>query len=181
MSSVNKRFTKSSRSSGGPQQQQQQQHSQHHQNTANNDGNDDDSAAAYIPKHISFPDSLTNSSEFLNELFIFLLTVFACASQFIHLYRTVFWLPESFTNKTVNLYLIDTYLVVFIVVIIGRRLLFCIICKIMNLMLPDRLRNSAYRVCRFMFLDLLILVLGGCTVKIFQNHSYVYTICLCYP
>lgn len=51
------------------------------------------------PKHIRFPD-VPYSSELVNELMIFVYTMIATAMQFLHLYRTVWWLPESNTNRT---------------------------------------------------------------------------------
>lgn len=51
------------------------------------------------PKHIRFPDVPFNS-ELLNELMIFVYTTIGAAMQFLHLYRTVWWLPESNTNQT---------------------------------------------------------------------------------
>lgn len=58
------------------------------------------------PKHIRFPD-VPYSSELTNELMIFLYTMIATAMQFLHLYRTVWWLPDSNTSQTmVNLFLL---------------------------------------------------------------------------
>lgn len=51
------------------------------------------------PKHIRFPD-VPYSSELVNELMIFIYTIIATAMQFLHLYRTVWWIPESNTNQT---------------------------------------------------------------------------------
>lgn len=50
------------------------------------------------PKHIRFPDVPYNS-ELVNELMIFAYTLIATAMQFLHLYRSVWWLPESNTNQ----------------------------------------------------------------------------------
>lgn len=51
------------------------------------------------PKHVRFPD-VPYHSELLNELMMFAYTIIAAAMQFMHLYRTVWWLPESNTNQT---------------------------------------------------------------------------------
>lgn len=55
------------------------------------------------PKHIRFPD-VPYSSELVNELMIFAYTLIATAMQFLHLYRTVWWLPESNTNQAMVKY-----------------------------------------------------------------------------
>lgn len=59
------------------------------------------STMAFVPqpKHIRFPD-VPYQSELLNELMIFSYTFLAAAMQFLHLYRTVWWLPESNTDQT---------------------------------------------------------------------------------
>lgn len=51
------------------------------------------------PKHLRFPD-VSFHSEVLNELVMFAYAVIATAMQFLHLYRTVWWLPESHTSQT---------------------------------------------------------------------------------
>lgn len=63
--------------------------------------NNNMSTASYPPqpKHIRFPDVPYNS-ELLNELMMFAYTIIAAAMQFLHLYRTVWWLPESNTSQT---------------------------------------------------------------------------------
>lgn len=55
---------------------------------------------APMPKHIPFPD-FPGSSELINELIMFLFITFAAAMQFINLYRTMWWVPESNTTRTV--------------------------------------------------------------------------------
>lgn len=46
------------------------------------------------PKHIPFPD-IPQNSELLNEFLMFAYTALAASMQFLHLYRSVWWLPES--------------------------------------------------------------------------------------
>lgn len=52
-----------------------------------------------LPKHINFPDVPHN--EFFNEFFIFAFTIISVLTQFMHLYRTVWWLPDSYTHQTI--------------------------------------------------------------------------------
>lgn len=49
------------------------------------------------PKHIPFPD-VPQTSEIFNELVMFVYTSLAASMQFLHLYRTVWWLPDSHTS-----------------------------------------------------------------------------------
>lgn len=61
------------------------------------------------PKHVRFPD-VPYHSELLNELMMFAYTIIAAALQFMHLYRTVWWLPESNTNQTMVNSIFSTYI-----------------------------------------------------------------------
>lgn len=59
-------------------------------------------SATPMPKHIPFPD-YPGSSEILNELLMFLFTTCAAAMQFINIYRTNWWLPQTpITNTMVR-------------------------------------------------------------------------------
>lgn len=61
---------------------------------------DENSIYTPLPKHIPFPD-VPSSSEIFNEFYIFLFSLIAAGAQFMHLYRTVWWLPDSYTNHTI--------------------------------------------------------------------------------
>lgn len=64
------------------------------------------------PKHIPFPE-VPQSSELINELLMFGYTVLATSLQFLHLYRTVWWLPESHTRYAmVNTYDFPTLFII---------------------------------------------------------------------
>lgn len=52
------------------------------------------------PKHIPFPD-VPQQSEIVCEMVMFLYTGLAASAQFLHLYRSVWWLPESNTKHIV--------------------------------------------------------------------------------
>lgn len=52
------------------------------------------------PKHIPFPD-VPQQSEIMCELVMFVYTALAASAQFLHLYRSVWWLPESNTTQAV--------------------------------------------------------------------------------
>lgn len=60
---------------------------------------DEQHSYAPLPKHIPFPD-VPHNIEFVSEFSIFFFTLIAAGAQFMHLYRTVWWLPDSYTNHT---------------------------------------------------------------------------------
>lgn len=51
------------------------------------------------PKHIPFPNTPTENNV-LFEVMIFTFSLVAAGLQFLNLYRTVWWLPHSYTNQT---------------------------------------------------------------------------------
>lgn len=126
------------------------------------------------PKHIRFPD-VPYSSELVNELMIFMYTMIATAMQFLHLYRTVWWLPESNTSQTMviqclyfkhfetsdillihivlllfpqNFYLIDEHLTLFIVILLGRRFMYCFLIGLLEMLCPKRIYQVTLRFIR---------------------------------
>ena len=56
-------------------------------------------APAALPKHFPFPNTPTDS----DVMFDFLMALFGtCGAgfQFLHLYRSIWWLPQSYTKST---------------------------------------------------------------------------------
>lgn len=52
------------------------------------------------PKHIPFPD-IPSNSDLINECIIFLFALFSAGMQFLHIYRTAWWFPESHVNHAI--------------------------------------------------------------------------------
>lgn len=69
------------------------------QQSMQTNGQGNESSYPSQPKHLRFPDVPYNS-ELFNELILFAYTTVAAAMQFLHLYRTVWWLPESNTSQS---------------------------------------------------------------------------------
>lgn len=135
-----------------------------------------------FPKHLPFP-QVPHNSELFNELYLFVFSVMCAALQFIHLYRTTFWLDQS-SSSTVNFYLIDKYLVYFILVISSRRLFYCILERGSEYLCAKRsysLEESTLRCIKYAYFAVLVLLLLTCSFKIFQKYSLLYIICLSYP
>lgn len=56
-----------------------------------------------VIKHIQFiqSQSFSQKNEIVNEAIIFIFSLIAASSQFVHLYRSVWWFADSYTNYTV--------------------------------------------------------------------------------
>nr|CAD7195490.1 unnamed protein product [Timema douglasi] len=81
------------------------------------------------PKHIPIP-SVPHDGSVMFEVVMFMFTATASFLQFLHLYRTVWWLPQSYTKYAMNFYLMDPYLVGFIATILSRRLVYCMLSRV---------------------------------------------------
>lgn len=154
-----------------------------------------------IPKHIAFIQTTFShhDNEILSEFIIFVFTIIAASSQFVHLYRSVWWHAESYNNYSMvgswlvidalincliffqNFYLIDKSLVVFIFVMIGRRFFFCIFAKLLELVCPDKYYTMAEKILKYVFLSVLEFIFLVCNIKIFQNYNIMNILYLIYP
>ncbi|XP_054740387.1 transmembrane protein 39A [Anastrepha obliqua] len=137
---------------------------------------------APMPKHIPFPE-FSGSSEVINELVMFLFITFAAAMQFINIYRTLWWLPESNIKHTVNIHLIEPYLVAFIVLLMSRRFIYCFLIHGQDLLQNFSSKHRRiYRVLvKYSFSCGLAGLLGFCMFKIYVKNSFIPVFLLIYP
>ncbi|XP_055691711.1 transmembrane protein 39A [Lutzomyia longipalpis] len=129
---------------------------------------------AALPKHAPFPD-VSHFPEFINELIMFIFVTIAAFSQFLHLYRTGWWLEESHVYETMNFYLIDKYLVMFIVTILARRVVYMAIVGLMTL------TPWQEKVISYAYFGFLSAILMFCSIQLYQKSNSMYLFCLCYP
>ena len=61
------------------------------------------------------------------EAFVFVFSTMALGLQYINLYKTVWWLPQSHSTYALNFYMIDPYLCTLLVIINSRRVLYAFI------------------------------------------------------
>lgn len=141
---------------------------------------DNTTSRVISPKHIPVP-SIPQEGNFKFEITMFVFTVMTSFLQFIHLYRSVWWLPQSYTRYTVNFYLIDPYVVGFIATILGRRLVYCGFSRILKRWSPASLLPILEQLLRLLLLGLVLASLMWCTYHIMQNHPIVNIFYLCYP
>ncbi|CAH2047500.1 unnamed protein product, partial [Iphiclides podalirius] len=132
------------------------------------------------PKHIPFP-YISHDGEMLFEFMNFDFTLVAAALQFLNLYRTVWWLPHSYTNQGMNFYLIDPHLVAFIVTILSRRWLLCVTLAILRCVLAPKIMPNATIAARMFILGVILGALAWCTYFIMLKYPVVEIFYLLYP
>lgn len=117
-------------------------------------------------------------------VFEFIMFAFVCTAlllQYLHLYRSVWWLPHSYNNNAMNFYLVDPVLIVFSVSILSRRMLWTMIKKILNKSLPSNWTQSFIIVFRSMMTMSVLLSLLVMVYVIVQKHHLVNILYLVYP
>uniref|UniRef100_T1IUB5 Transmembrane protein 39A n=1 Tax=Strigamia maritima TaxID=126957 RepID=T1IUB5_STRMM len=133
-----------------------------------------------MPKHIPIPD-IPADSDLIFELIVFLYTLMALGLQYVNLYKTVWWLPHSHVKHAMNFYLIDVHLAGFVVIVLFRRLIWCIIKDILNSFLPSAIRQTVLQFGRMFVCFVLIMWLVWCTYHIVSQHPLMHMLYLYYP
>ncbi|CAG0887551.1 unnamed protein product [Cyprideis torosa] len=137
------------------------------------------------PKHVPIP-HISQDSTLIFEGNMFLFTVLALALQYLHLYRTVWWLPHSYNQYAVNFYLIDPYLVGFLVCLLSRRFVWAVVKGFVTLLLPSSPSMIGVKhwtiTCLWYFTVIgLGSVISYFTYFVFKQHPLINFMYLCYP
>lgn len=133
-----------------------------------------------MPKHVPIPD-IPADSELLFELITLIYTAMALGLQYLNLYRTVWWLPHSHVKYAINFYLIDPYLVGFIIILLARRFLWCIFKQLINKYMVGYTKRLLLQVFRIAIGLIVLAGLTWCSYYIVQTHPLVNMFYLCYP
>ncbi|XP_015512102.1 transmembrane protein 39A isoform X1 [Neodiprion pinetum] len=142
--------------------------------------NENWSSRPLAPKHVPIPVVPVDGQLSFEALSLGISTV-AVGLQLLNLYRTVWWLPQSYNEYTMNFYLIDPYLLVFIGTMLVRRLVYALLRKLVDATAPTRWLPTAQRVMRVCLLLVVISVLCWCLYYMSENHNSMKVFYLCYP
>merc|ERR1711976_294969 len=82
------------------------------------------------------------------EAFIFIYCMMALLLQYLHLYKSVWWLPHSYNSYAMNFYLIDTQLMSFCLLVLVRRLVWTLEKKLIVYISPVNWERSFVIVAR---------------------------------
>ncbi|CAG9858110.1 unnamed protein product [Phyllotreta striolata] len=132
------------------------------------------------PRHFPFPNTPVDNDLFFEGYMCFF-AIATTALQFLHLYRSVWWLPNSYTRLAMNFYLIDPYLVVFIIVTLSRRFVYMMGCVVLNQIVDDRSQYYVHSYFRLVLFGVTSLILAGCMYNVIQNYHLEKMLYLCYP
>ncbi|XP_002731817.2 transmembrane protein 39A-like, partial [Saccoglossus kowalevskii] len=131
-------------------------------------------------KHQQIPD-LPMDNNLIFEVTVFFYLVMALFLQYINIYRTVWWLPHSPATTALNFYLIDVHLVVFIIVLLTRRLVWKMIREFYSSLDVKAVLFWVAQVLKCVVLVLLLGTLIWTMVHMFLNNSVLNLLFLAYP
>ncbi|KAJ8985360.1 hypothetical protein NQ317_008393 [Molorchus minor] len=132
------------------------------------------------PKHFPFPNTPVDDDLFF-EFLLWFFSVVAAGLQYLHLYRTVWWLPYSYTKRALNFYLIDPYLVIFIFLILTRRLVYMLGCRCLDKLLVAKAQDLAHACFRSFLFGVVGALLAACAYFVMKTHPTINMLYLCYP
>jgi hypothetical protein len=141
---------------------------------------DDPVGPLSYPQAVPIPD-IPHDSAVTFEVIMFLYTGAALALQYLNLYRSVWWLPHSYTSQAMNFYLIDPFTILFSVVLLSRRLLWLAIRTSIIHFLPVSPSGRFVIGSKYCTIGLVLLTLGYLSFYVVQQHSLVNILYLLYP
>ncbi|XP_043269249.1 transmembrane protein 39A isoform X2 [Venturia canescens] len=132
------------------------------------------------PKHVPIP-AVPVDGQLMFEALSLGISIVAACLQLLNLYRTVWWLPQSYNEYSLNFYLIDPYLLVFIVTMVARRFIYALLRRFIDAVSPARWLPAAQRMMRIVLLVLVVSVLLWCLYYMSERHNSMKVFYLCYP
>ncbi|XP_052811219.1 transmembrane protein 39A-B-like isoform X3 [Mya arenaria] len=135
---------------------------------------------AVLPKHAHIPE-IQGDTNISFEAMLYVFGFIVMCLQYINLYKTVWWLPNSHANYALNFYLIDPYLVAFLCVLMSRRLLWCFVQEIYGPRSGRGLLYMLVQACKVTLVSLAVISLFFTVFHVLRNHSLLYCLFLCCP
>ncbi|OCT93646.1 hypothetical protein XELAEV_18011321mg [Xenopus laevis] len=117
------------------------------------------------------------------EFLFFIYLLVALFTQYINIYKTVWWYPYNHPGSctSLNFHLIDYHLAAFITVMLARRLVWALISQASQVGTSSVVKYSALIIGRLVLLTLCGWIFCWTTVNLFRNHSVLNLLFLGYP
>ncbi|KRX59343.1 Transmembrane protein 39A, partial [Trichinella sp. T9] len=107
------------------------------------DGLENEQENVLLPQHPVFPDISMVQGELFFECTLFLYSVLVLFLQYLNLYKSLWWLPNSYTQHALKFHLIDLYVLSCVGLILGRRVIWCFL-KRLTFITPDCNKRAAF-------------------------------------
>ncbi|KZC07548.1 Transmembrane protein 39A [Dufourea novaeangliae] len=133
-----------------------------------------------VPKHVPIP-IVPVDGHLTFETLSLIVSIIAASLQMLNLYRTVWWLPHSYNNYSMNFYLIDPYLLIFIVTMIARQFIYSLLRQFIDISSPVHWLSAAQKIMRIILLIIVMSILCWCLYHMAERHNSMKIFYLCYP
>ncbi|XP_031843291.1 transmembrane protein 39A isoform X2 [Nomia melanderi] len=133
-----------------------------------------------VPKHVPIP-VVPIDGHLTFEALSLVVSLVAASLQMLNLYRTVWWLPHSYNNYSMNFYLIDPYLIIFIITMMARQFIYSLLRRFIDVSVPVRWLPAAQNIMRIILLIIVMTVLCWCLYHMAERHNSMKIFYLCYP
>lgn len=133
-----------------------------------------------VPKHVPVP-VVPMDGHLTFEALSLVVSIIAASLQMLNLYRTVWWLPHSYNNYSMNFYLIDPYLLIFIVTMVTRQFIYSLLRQFIDVLSPVCWLPAAQKMMRITLLIVVLTVLCWCLYHMAERHNPMKIFYLCYP
>ncbi|XP_050293250.1 transmembrane protein 39A isoform X2 [Anthonomus grandis grandis] len=136
--------------------------------------------APSLPKHFPFPTIVMDTDAFY-EYVMACFTIFGLVVQLMHLYRSVWWLPNSYMPLAMNFYLIDQHLILLIALILLRRVYYMTGSKIISKMYSHKNPEDLSFLSRSMLSMFYAAIIGILATIVLGDRSKMDIVYLFYP
>lgn len=132
------------------------------------------------PKHVPIP-VIPVDGQLTFEVVSLGVSILAACLQLLNLYKTVWWLPYTYNIYSINFYLIDPYLLVFIFTMVARRFVYILLRQLIDISSPVRWLSTIQKIMRISLLSTVIAILCWCLYHMAERHNSMKIFYLCYP
>ncbi|KAK0088200.1 hypothetical protein PV325_012867 [Microctonus aethiopoides] len=142
--------------------------------------NDGMNGRLLAPKHVPIP-AIPVDGQLTFEALSFGISIVCASLQLLNLYRTVWWLPQSYNEYSMNFYLIDPYLLIFIFTMVARRFIYVLLRRCIDAITPGKWLPTIQKIMRIALLIIIIAIIAWCLYYMNERHNSMKVFYLCYP
>ncbi|XP_033098313.1 transmembrane protein 39A-like isoform X2 [Anneissia japonica] len=128
-------------------------------------------------RHLDIPSLPTDGNLFFEAMMLVYLLM-ALFLQYVNIYKTIWWLPVPPSNTALNFYLINPFLVIFITVVLSRRLIWSLVSFQGNVL---TISFCVIQLFKFVLVVGFVFLAGYSLWKLFGNNSPLNILFLAYP
>ncbi|KAI7685894.1 Transmembrane protein 39A [Sarcoptes scabiei] len=124
-----------------------------------------------VPEHVDLPE-LSDENELLYEMQTIVIFIIAMSTQYLNLYRTFWWMPDTYRRYAMNFHLINPNVVLFCLMTIVKSFFLHLFLKL-QFILPSSIRTSYIYISNGLIYSIFIYMQLYLLIILFQTYSFV--------